>query len=426
MNFLKKLSLYNKIFLLLLTIVTLNYFFFNYRIILRQNAYIAADWLINYQGGFVRRGLIGEIIYTISKNINISILNIVFFISSSAFFLFIFIFYKCVKNFLKFNYFYLYLFLPSTLLFTFFDPLAVGRKESLVLLFISLYTYFLINKQNDNIIFQVILSILLIFVTLTHEIMFFYLPYIFAIKLMYKNTIRINFFFLKNLYFEFILFFISLTCIILILLFSHLHDNNLLCESLLNLNLNKSICGGVITEYKGKQTYFLILEYILAKNYLSTYGLIIFLNFLPIIFYFFLQKKNKENNSLRLLYLTLSLICFLFTLPIFLIVNDWGRYLNIHFINHALLFMFILKNNQNYYKQNLKNTPIIKKLSIIIIICFYLGSWFMPHCCRTEIGDGYKSIYNRIYFRLNDESNETNKYGTDYPRLLLKKVLNLN
>jgi hypothetical protein len=297
MNFLKKLSFYNKIFLLLLTIITLNYLFFNYRIIFRQNAYIAADWLINYQGGFVRRGLVGEIIYTISKNLNISILNIVFFISSSAFFIFIFIFYKCVKSFLKFNFFYLYLFLPSTLLFTFFDPLAVGRKESLVLLFISLYTYFLINKLNNNIIFQTILSILLIFVTLSHEIMFFYLPYIFAIKLMYQNTIRINFSFFKNLYFEFILFFISLICIILILLFSHLHDNNLLCESLLNLNLNKSICGAVITEYKGKQTYFLILEYILEKNYLSTYGLIIFLNFFPIIFYFFLQKKNEEKNS---------------------------------------------------------------------------------------------------------------------------------
>jgi hypothetical protein len=139
-----------------------------------------------------------------------------------------------------------------------------------------------------------------------------------------------------------------------------------------------------------------------------------------------LQKKNEEKNSLRLLYLILSLFCFLFTLPIFLIVNDWGRYLNIHFINHALLFMFILKKNPNYHELNLKNEPIIKKLSITIIICFYLGSWFMPHCCRTEIGDGYKSIYNRIYFRLNDESNETNKYGTDYPRLLLKKVLNLN
>ena len=426
MNFLKKLSFYNKIFLLLITIITLNYLFFNYRIIFRQNAYIAADWLINYQGGFVRRGLVGEIIYTISKNFNISILNIVFFISSSAFFIFIFIFYKCVKSFLKFNCFYLYLFLPSTLLFTFFDPLAVGRKESLVLLFISLYTYFLINKLNNNIIFQTILSILLILVTLSHEIMFFYLPYIFAIKLMYQNTIRINFSFFKNLYFEFILFFISLICIILILLFSHLHDNNLLCESLLNLNLNKSICGAVITEYKGKQTYFLILEYILEKNYLSTYGLIIFLNFFPIIFYFFLQKENEDNNSLRLLYLILSLFCFLFTLPIFLIVNDWGRYLNIHFINHALLFMFILKKNPNYHELNLKNEPIIKKLSITIIICFYLGSWFMPHCCRTEIGDGYKSIYNRIYFRLNDESNETNKYGTDYPRLLLKKVLNLN
>jgi len=63
MSFYQKLAQNNKILLVLLLIITLNYLFFNYRLIFRQNAYIAADWLINYQGGFVRRGLIGEIIF---------------------------------------------------------------------------------------------------------------------------------------------------------------------------------------------------------------------------------------------------------------------------------------------------------------------------------------------------------------------------
>ena len=100
--------------------------------------------------------------------------------------------------------------------------------------------------------------------------------------------------------------------------------------------------------------------------------------------------------------------------------------LNINFINHGLLFALTLKNHSNTFRLNFSKQNIFKKLSIAIVIFFYLTSWFMPHCCRTEIGDGYKSIYSRISFRLFDESNETLKYGTDYPRLILRNILNLN
>jgi len=424
--FINKLTIYNKILLLLLTIITLNYFFFNYRLIFRQNAYIAADWLINYQGGFVRRGLFGEIFFFLSNNLNISILTITYLVSSFLFFFFIFIYYQCIKKNLKFNFLLLYLFLPSTLLFTFFDPLAIGRKESLVLLFISLYNFFLIKNLNSKFITQLILCALILIITLSHEIMFFYTPYLFAIKIIFLNNEKINFNYLKNFYFEFILFFISLICVILIFFFSHLHDNSLLCKSLLNLNLNEGICGAVIAEYKSKQTFTYIFPYFFERNYFRTYGFIVILNFLPILIYFILQKNNKKIKSAKLLYLNLSLVCFFFTLPIFLIVNDWGRYLNIHFINHGLLFALTLKNHSNTFKLHFNKQNIFKKLSIIIVVFFYLTSWFMPHCCRTEIGDGYKSIYNRISFRLFDDSNETLKYGTDYPRLILRNILNLN
>jgi hypothetical protein len=426
MSLYQKLAQNNKILLVLLLIITLNYLFFNYRLIFRQNAYIAADWLINYQGGFVRRGLIGEIIFFLAYNLNIHILKITYLVSSFFFLSFIYTYYQCIKAYLKFNFLLLYLFLPSTLLFTFFDPLAIGRKEILVLLFISLYTFFLIKNLNSKFIIQLILSVLILITTLSHEIMFFYVPYLFAIKLIFLNNTKINLETFKNFYFEFILFFISFVCVSLIILFSHLHDNNLLCKSLLSLNLNEGICSAVIAEYKDKQSFSIIFPYFLEKNYFTTYGSVIFLNFLPILSYFFLQKKTKEITSAKFLYMALSFICFFFTLPIFMIVNDWGRYLNIHFVNHGLLFALTLKNYSSTFKSTFNQKDIFKKLLIIIAIFLYLTSWFMPHCCRTKIGDGYKSIYSRISFRLLDDSNETLKYGIDYPRLILRKVLNLN
>ena len=72
----------SKIFLILINFLILNYIFFSQRIIFRQNPYIAGDWLINYQGGFVRRGFLGELFYQISKIFDVSILNILFLFNS--------------------------------------------------------------------------------------------------------------------------------------------------------------------------------------------------------------------------------------------------------------------------------------------------------------------------------------------------------
>ena len=59
--------------------IVINYLFFNYRIIFRENGYILGDWVINYSGGFVRRGFLGQFFFSISKNFNISIKYIIFF-----------------------------------------------------------------------------------------------------------------------------------------------------------------------------------------------------------------------------------------------------------------------------------------------------------------------------------------------------------
>lgn len=72
----------SKIFLILINFLILNYIFFSQRIIFRQNPYIVGDWLINYQGGFVRRGFLGELFYQISKIFDVSILNILFLFNS--------------------------------------------------------------------------------------------------------------------------------------------------------------------------------------------------------------------------------------------------------------------------------------------------------------------------------------------------------
>ena len=68
-----------KILIIILFVFFFNYFFFNYRFFQRFNPYIAADWLINYQGGFTRRGFFGEIALHLSNLLNINVIEVAFF-----------------------------------------------------------------------------------------------------------------------------------------------------------------------------------------------------------------------------------------------------------------------------------------------------------------------------------------------------------
>ena len=408
-------NLNNKIFLVLSTFVIINYIFFAQRIIFRNNPYIAADWLINYQGGFVRRGFLGEIFFQINNLFKIDILYLVVFFNIIVIILFFFLLYNIIKGTLFNNFFLIYCLVPSTILFTFFDPLAVGRKDYLIILPFLFYAYF-INKLTLRI--QLILVTLFITLTLTHELTFFFIPFLFLFKSSNFLNLKSKY---RNYKFEIIcslLIFFTLLSV----MFLKVPFNNEICQSLINLNINKDICNGVIRDFTSPSTFsfkliYRNLNYLNNFNYFSQYSIYIFLNYLPIIIIFF---KSITNGTLNSKFIIFFIISILFLTPLILLTTDWGRYLNILFILHIVYFHFLIKNLNI---ENL-NLSLFKKFFILPIIILYLTVWHMPHCCQKNVGNGYIYIVERILFRINDESNETHKFGKDKPRELIKNIIN--
>ena len=112
------------------------------------NKYVYTDWLINYEGGFVRRGLLGQIIFEISNFFNIEISLIILYFQIISYFLyfllFFFIFLKIKTNF----FWFIIIFSPVLFLYPIAELEALGRKDILV---ISLFLIFsLINYNNLN------------------------------------------------------------------------------------------------------------------------------------------------------------------------------------------------------------------------------------------------------------------------------------
>jgi hypothetical protein len=393
--------------------IVINYVFFNYRIIFRENGYILGDWVVNYSGGFVRRGFLGQIFFSISKYFDISIKYIVFFFSSAIYISSIYFFYKIIKKKLDNFLVLIFILLPSTFLFNFFDPLSVGRKEILIFFFFSFY-YVNLEKILISFKFKLFIVLLFIIILLTHELIFFFIPYLFVLKYLHNNRgiSKIN---SRDYYLEILIFLLGSILIFLIFNISHLHNNKVLCDSLFDVNLTPSTCWA-INDFKTKTIIKSLFSYFIEKNYFINYSFYFLLSIFP-LFFLVLQSSNLIQKKQ---FLFLSVFCLIFSTAFYMQVNDWGRYLNATFLIH---FLIILKFIEKDIKKEKIENKLIKNISLIFIF-IYLTSWHMPHCCNPNLGSGYKDVYNRITFRLNDNSAESTKFN-DVPRQFLRKLFNI-
>jgi hypothetical protein len=416
-NILSKNNLIIYFFLFLI----INYAFFNYRILFRENGYILADWLINYSGGFVRRGLMGHFFYLISKSFNLSIIHFIFFFSTTIYISSIYFFYNIVKDKLDNNLVLIFLFLPSTFLFNFFDPLTVGRKEILVFFFFSFY-YLNLDKIIENINYKILIFFLSIVTILTHEIMFFSIPYIFAIK--YLHIIKkIKKFDIKDYYLEILIFICSLILMVAMVVFSNNHDNDILCNSVTDVGLSTDVCYGTIREFGALKnsthsfSFSNLTSYFIQKNYFINYSLYFLLSIFPLILIIF-----KSNNIIyKKKFVFLSIFCILFSMLFYGQVNDWGRYLNVTFLLQFLIVLKYIEMDPGIEKTKFNK----KKFISLILVFFYLTTWHMPHCCNPELGKGYSDIGFRIKKRIIDNSEESTKYK-DLPREYLRRFFKID
>ena len=361
------------IFLLILT--SINFIFFTYRFFKRENGYILGDWLINYHGGFTRRGLFGDIIIYLNNIIKLDLINL-FFISVIILYLFFIILFINILLKAKINFFVLLLiFSPATILFNFFDPLAIGRKEFLFFLFFIIYFLF-----KDKKLFFYISPILSFFIVLSHELFVLLLPLFFISKFINSKTLK-----LKDYKLESLISFSSLVALFLILLYS---DPNVVdtCKPIMEYGYGWQICLAI-----NDLTLSYNLSFIRSPIYIIYYSFFLGLVILPILMSLLKNFRYSYKKSFILIFLSFLPISLLF-----FVANDWGRYIHIYSFMWLLIILF---NNQEEENINLN----IKKLIILII---FSTSWYMPHCCPEVHFSKYKYkssifyIYERVMLKL--------------------------
>lgn len=410
-------------FLFLVFLITIAEDFINF-----DNSANLSALLINYEGGFIRRGLLGQISIFLFERLSIN--PIIFFIYLFAIMhlLQLTLFLLLIKKYTK-NIFILYFLAlsPALVLFYIYDSFVYFDKQIFFNVGILLHAFYasqiLSSKLRNYILFLAFVIIPIISINiLIHEAQFFFIFFhilISYVVLTYQN---------KKFKFstEFYLYFLLLLPIIVVsveslrltsdaelfniekkvsgMKFFLLNNLNFIYETYpdeknfrqfdeLAGNLNLKI-GSIMKIYQGNYFYYhnaltLFIAFILAVLFFFVY-----------FHYTLLAQEIIIKKSI----LSSYLYFFLPGLLVFFFVSDFGRSMNM-FTTHMLAFylIFNLKEKRKILEIGRGKKFLLNTLKTTFLV-FYVFFWILPHAVGWDpIVKPTKPAYSK-YSNLHNET----------------------
>ena len=374
-----------------------------------DNSWTVGEWLISYAGGFIRRGLPGQVIFYLSSNFDINPIYLTWLISGfSIFFLLILIKTLCWGTFQK-------PFLLSSLILM--GPVSedylIRKDVFLVLLYgacLITFRKLYFNKINTFLAF-ILINLFSIIALLSHEgYGIWALPSIFLLIFFYIKKYLISN--LKTLLISLVLISPSILSFICCIIFKGnesssiaIHNSWKVFEDIMPSTglLDSAYPDGAI-EWIGKS---LNTSFQLSISSLTKFNLFIFWHPLMWVITIFLAirlfsglRKDPFFNLKKLFILTQ----FIPFAPLFIIAHDYGRWIFIWLSSSCLLFSLIIKifkKESIHLDARIKKIKTLNKLFPVIknqrnynTIILLVG---LPHCCWSL---GRYLISNPIGFSL--------------------------
>jgi len=374
------------LFIIFLIIFAVFYLYIKHNV---GNDSSVSEWLINYNGGFTRRGLGGEIAIIIANLFDFSLRQSIFFIQSLFHVSFLVLVFLYLKN-LKINIIQLFaIFAPIFLLYPVAEIEVLGRKE--MVLFLSfIVALFLCEKKNSEKYINIYYFFILPIVVLIYEQVVLFFPFFAAVAIIQNNLNTFKKVF-KNLL---IIFFPS------ILIFIYVFTNPLSMEG------HGVMCAYLQSEF-GEKCYMSANLLVSNTIYFSTfdvvhqnahiehyirYILIFLIGFFPLNLLVSKNRFLEKNNFIAKNFKPNILFFLLYSPSILLFIwgYDWGRWVNITYSFSILFYIYLFKksiiSNDFKIKNNLWKSIVKKKILISLIFFIFAFSWNPKTVITGDVG----------------------------------------
>ena len=346
-----------------------------------SRSWTISDWLINYEGGFIRRGLPGQLAFFFGHTLHISPISIV-----TAFYLSLFVaLLFAVRSIVLASSHNLWVIAlvvsPATLSFIILHPQAGFRKELIYLAALASLVAILQKKAIPSALVVAYLTIVLALGTLSHEAVIFYAPYFFAALILSGRS------FTKA----------ALECALpfaagafaFYLCSTHLGGFNAaegVCSSLgyrLLVPGSTDICSSGAIPYLTKSREMAQVEVaglVARYHYLAIYPVFTLLALFPAFAESRLLVQFGLKREMKVVWLT-SVIALGASLPLFVYGIDWGRWIYIHIFSIAILLIAAdgaAKSVQSKIAQNSQEQRYRRLRAAMAFLFLYGTLWALP------------------------------------------------
>ena len=362
-----------------------------------------SEWLINYEGGFTKRGLVGQFAIETSRFFGSDIRWVIFLFQSFICTCYFILLYNLLIKLKYERVIILSILSPIFILYPIAEIEVLARKETIVF---SLFLIYLLIPRNSNFKSFSLISFSVLSILIWEPTIFFY-PLLFIYEIIDRKVKKFNF-----EIFKIFVSFVPSIIIALIIIFDPLSkDQHEIMAFVLKNEFNQS-CYMSCALLAGKSTVIQQFEGNFGKYSLEVfvrYFLIIFIGFYPLN----LLIKNSSLKIKNLIFanffktlLKLFWVCLLPVIILFAMGYDWGRWVNITYVFLALTyFKLLIDGHIEINFKNLEQTFLYKikgKTYVIFFIIFCFG-WNPKTVITGDVASfpGYRIPY-KVFKILNN------------------------
>lgn len=360
-----------------------------------------SEWLINYQGGFTKRGLIGEICFQIAIHFDLSLRFVIFLFQSFIYSIFLILIYRFFRNIPTNLIIILSIFTPIFLLYPVAEIEVLARKETFV--FIGLILFLNISNFNysSNLPLYYVFFVLPIICLIWEPVVFFF-PFIASVL-----VIRLKHNQITTLLSKIIICFIPALIVAMIMVTNPITPENFsIMESSLKENFGEDCymaCGFLLSRSSIISQFITNYDAMMFESFIR-YPLIILIGFGPIFLLSFNTKLKEKilffkhfKNLLYPILLVLTPVLVLFAM-----MGDWGRIVNISYTFTVLFYFYLLQNNllEINLEKITKKISFIQNKKSLLVVCFvlYAFGWTPQTTLRGDVSSfpGYRVPYKTM------------------------------
>ena len=346
------------------------------------------ELFINYSGGFIRRGLLGELYLTFNNFYQIEpnkFFSLVFIVSYLVALILYFNLLKKIKDY--YLIFIFIVFSPSLILFNIYDQNTFLTKDIFSNLSILIHAVYINTHKNDKDLkkynkFLLFVVIPILFINIiNHEMQFFFVGIHLLFTLYNYDIKKVN-----QKQKKLFPYFLTLVPLILIFFFPGSWEKvDIINDSISNFDvkINNQLAGNINLAIGGFIKWHFFYHGI--ESFINLFICLILTIVLFITIGQFLIKERIIFLSPKL-YL-FAYIAFLLPFSIFILAVDHGRTINL-ILTHLISFFFIMNINHERLKSlyiKIREKIFIRNL-ILLFIFFYIFLWYLPQ------GGGYSGI----------------------------------